>query len=82
MCDVLRCGHQDREGECMARRINGVLPNDCLQREEPEELWWECKYCGENVTPGCHKCVREDGAFVTDELVNEAEWRQDTMGDR
>ena len=31
-------------------------------------LIWTCKYCGENETPKCHKCVREDGKIVSDEL--------------
>ena len=31
-------------------------------------LMWECKYCGENQYPQCHKCVREDGKLVSDEL--------------
>ena len=33
------------------------------------ELWWVCKYCGENEQPKCHKCVREDGKLVEDELM-------------
>ncbi len=32
------------------------------------DLFWICKYCGENETPKCHKCVREDGKIVSDEL--------------
>ena len=31
-------------------------------------IYWQCKYCGENEQPKCHKCVREDGKIVTDEL--------------
>jgi len=33
-------------------------------------LFWTCKYCGENKKPKCHKCVREDGESVSDELQN------------
>jgi len=33
------------------------------------KLLWECKYCGENESPKCHKCVREDGKPVSDELT-------------
>lgn len=29
---------------------------------------WSCKYCGESEKPKCHKCVRDDGKIVTDEL--------------
>jgi len=32
---------------------------------------WICKYCGENETPRCPKCTREDGKLVTDELVRD-----------
>ena len=34
-----------------------------------KDLFWICKYCGENEHPKCNKCVREDGKMVTDELV-------------
>jgi len=32
-------------------------------------LSWICKICGENEHPQCHKCIREDGKMVTDELM-------------
>ena len=32
--------------------------------DEQEILWWECKYCGQNEYPRCHKCVRTDGIGV------------------
>jgi rubrerythrin len=35
------------------------------------ELFWICKYCGENEKPRCPQCVREDGKNVTDELVED-----------
>ncbi len=35
---------------------------------ETKMMSWECKYCGENEKPKCHKCVREDGKLVSDEL--------------
>lgn len=61
----------------------GSPVSDCCDAYiDEEDMWWECKYCGENETPGCHKCVREDGQMVTDEIQNEAEWRQDTRGNR
>ena len=34
----------------------------------PAVLYWGCKYCGENEHPKCHKCVREDGRCVSDEI--------------
>lgn len=34
-----------------------------------EEMFWGCKYCGDNEEPGCHKCVRDDGKLVSDELA-------------
>jgi len=37
-------------------------------QKKDKPLWWDCKYCGENEKPKCHKCVREDGLNVTDEL--------------
>jgi len=36
-----------------------------------KEIFWQCKYCGENEIPSCHKCVREDGKLVSDELVTQ-----------
>ena len=41
------------------------------QEEEPEPLWWLCKNCGQNEYPCCHKCVRQDGKMVSDELIAE-----------
>ena len=41
------------------------------QEEEPDTLWWLCKDCGENEKPKCHKCVRQDGKIVSDELITE-----------
>ncbi len=38
---------------------------------EEVELWWECKYCGENEEAQCHQCVREDVKLVSDELIKE-----------
>ena len=35
-----------------------------------QKLWWDCKHCGQNERPYCHKCMREDGKGVTDELVD------------
>jgi len=37
---------------------------------EEEILWWSCKNCGDNEQPLYHKCVREDGKGVTDEIVD------------
>jgi len=31
---------------------------------------WICKYHGETEQPKCHKCVREDGKMVEDELYD------------
>ena len=45
-----------------ARRMN--------DRDNSELKWWNCKYCGENKSPQCHKCVRDDGKSVSDELTN------------
>lgn len=39
-------------------------------RIQEKKLWWDCKHCGENESPGCHKCVRSDGKNVSDELDN------------
>jgi len=41
------------------------------QEIEENALWWECKNCGENDRPGCHKCVRSDGKPMTDELCGD-----------
>jgi len=48
-----------------------------MTREQNEDypvgtIWpkpeWNCKYCGNNDEPKCHKCVRKDGKLITDEL--------------
>jgi len=33
-------------------------------------MFWNCKYHGEVEHPQCHKCVREDGKMVEDELYD------------
>ena len=37
---------------------SGVSPT--TQERRDNEVW-NCKYCGENDTPQCHKCIRNDG---------------------
>jgi len=44
---------------------------DLWLKEHAPAMQWICKNCGENETPSCPKCVREDGKLVTDELVED-----------
>lgn len=48
---------------------SGWVCHDC---KLPIKLFWQCKYCGDNGKPKCHKCVREDGKIVSDELSSVA----------
>jgi hypothetical protein len=52
--------------------VDYSYPAFCLKKIVREnELFWICKYCGENEKPRCPQCVREDGKNVTDELVRD-----------
>lgn len=44
---------------------------DKISLKKEKALWWDCKYCGENEEGKCHKCVREDGLNVSDELCDD-----------
>ena len=69
-----KCGKSDKSLEVfhVSKDFKVVTCIECYGIED-EELWWECKYCGENETPGCHQCVREDGKPMTDELCEKGE---------
>jgi predicted RNA-binding Zn-ribbon protein involved in translation (DUF1610 family) len=56
-------------GEPMSDQKNPQSKSNPLHRI----VMWICKYCGENEQPKCPQCVREDGKFVTDELVCEVD---------
>ena len=58
--------------------MNGLLEGIRLG----DDFWWNCKYCGENPYPNCHKCIREDGKGVEDELFTAAEHLQAIQEDR
>ena len=44
-----------------------------------DNYMWICKYCGENGKPRCPQCVREDGKFVTDELMDAWDYQNDDL---
>jgi hypothetical protein len=56
------CKIHDFQRESISRKVT------CTQCGTEKKLVWQCKYCGENEKPRCHKCVREDGKSVSDEL--------------
>ncbi len=61
----------EEEFKLFEKKSNQVSEKQIKILTEPimeMELWWECKYCGENEKPECYQCVREDGKLVTDEL--------------
>ncbi len=59
----------DEGNEWKSREPSGCVNFVQYNDGELTELYWECKYCGENSEPGCHECVRVDGAVVSDELA-------------
>ena len=62
-------------GTCIkSDRCEKYLDEGCINPSEYDcyegpKIGWQCKYCGENETPKCHKCVSQDGKLVSDEIA-------------